>query len=125
VSDLTPARVMARLHEIDEDLAERQNELEESAEQLKRAQRAWEYQSALLYPNTTGTVAERESAVLVALVAAQPALYEQLCDSEAKYAAIQKVVDLLGKRASIGQSILKAQTREFSAPAPRPAWSGS
>jgi hypothetical protein len=100
----SPSVVMARLEEIDRDLAERQNRLEEAAMRWYRAKRDRERARAEAWLAAEGTVAERN-----AVADRETALMG--ASDEASYEALKSVVRVLDTRASIGQSLLKAQSR--------------
>lgn len=99
-----PAAVMARLEEIEHDLAARQNELEAAALAWFRAKRDREQARAVAFLEAEGTVAERN-----ALAERDTALLG--ADSEAAYEALRAVCRVLEARASIGMALLKAQGR--------------
>lgn len=102
----SPAQIMARLEEIERDLAERQNEYEKVAEGWTRAKREKELAWARAYTLATGTthVTDKKAAAIEA---------SELIglDAEARYTALKGVVDILTTRATIGQSLLKAHGR--------------
>ena len=100
----TPHAVMARLEEIDRDIAGRQNTLEAAAMAWFRIKRDREKQWALAFIAADGTVAERK-----ALADRDTATIG--AEEEAAYEAAKAVVRTLETRASIGQSILRAQGR--------------
>jgi len=105
MSDLSaPHLVMARLQEIERDLALRQNVYEQAAMKWFRAKRERDRERALAFLQATGTVAERNAIADrdTAMIGA---------DEEAEYEAVRAVVRTLDARASIGQSILRAQGR--------------
>lgn len=99
-----PAAVMARLEAIEEDLAQRQNEYEEAALDWFRAKRDRERDRAVEFMRALGTVAERQAT-------ADKATADKGKEEEARYEACKAVVRVLETRASIGQSILRAQGR--------------
>lgn len=99
-----PAAVIERLDEIDRDLALRQNLLEAAALTYYRAKRDREHNRAIAFLSSEGTVAERNAL-------ADKATALDARDAEAEYEALRAVVRVLETRASIGQSILKAQGR--------------
>jgi hypothetical protein len=106
MSDLsTPAAVLNRLAEIENDLAIRQNALESAASNWYRAKRDKEKARAVAFMAAEGTVAERNAA-------ADEAHALDGKNEEAEYEALKAVVRVLETRASIGQSILKAQTTQ-------------
>jgi hypothetical protein len=120
---LSPAQVIERLETIEQDLANRQNEWEEAAEDLARVTREWTLALAMVMLTVEGASKEkREATALTTLAAQQPDLYERLTESEAKVNANQKAFNVLDRRSSIGQSILRAHTRE-QFDAPQPQWS--
>lgn len=111
MSDLSPALVMRRLEEIDRDLADRQNALEQAARNYHIAAKEFEHKRVVGFLQATGTVEERKSQ-------AYKQAYEgdygnSLVQYESEYEALKAAVKVLTTRASIGQSILRAQTQEF------------
>lgn len=100
----SPALVMERLEAIEADLAVRQNTLESAASAWFRAKRQREHDRAVAFLSAEGTVAERN-----AIADRATALDGK--DEEAEFEAVRAVVRVLDARASIGQSILKAQAR--------------
>lgn len=105
MSDLTqPSAVMARLAEIEDDLASRQNALERAGMAWFKAKRDREHARAVAFLQADGTVAER-----TALAESRTALDGKT--EEAEWEALKAVVRVLEARASIGQSLLKAQGR--------------
>ncbi len=100
----TPSQVMARLEAIDVDLALRQNTFEAAALSWFRVKRDREYAAAKAFLATSGTVAERR---------AQADLETALMgkEDEALYESLKAVMRTLETRATIGQSVLKAQGR--------------
>jgi hypothetical protein len=113
-----PGLVLRRLEEIEADLASRQNELEDAAMKWFQAKRDRERARATKFLEAAGTVAERnaEADKATSLIGVE---------AEAKYEALKAVTRVLETRASIGQSILRSQTREAygSNTAVQPAWS--
>lgn len=99
-----PAAVMARLATIEDDLALRQNLLEKAAKGWFVAKRDKEKARAVAFLSAQGTVAER-----AAKADEQTALDGK--NEEAEWEALKAVVRVLETRASIGQSILRAQGR--------------
>lgn len=95
---------MARLEEIDKDLAVRLPALESAALRYFRAKRDREHARAIAFLAAQGSVAERS-----AIADQQTALDAK--DAEAEYEALRAVIRVLETRASIGQSILRAQGR--------------
>ena len=105
LTDLTaPSLVIARLQEIEQDLAVRQNALEAAASSWYRLKRDQERLYAVEFMKAQGTVAERTARAkeLTALIGRQ---------EEAEYEALKAVCRVLETRASIGQSILRVQSR--------------
>lgn len=100
-----PGPVIARLNEIDTDLAARQNTLEAAARAWFIAKRDKEKARAIAFLEATGTVAERQ-----ALADRATALDGK--NEEAEWEAVKAVVRVLETRASIGQSILRSQGRQ-------------
>jgi hypothetical protein len=101
--DLThAAAVMSRLQEIDDDLAARQPALERAATAWFKAKRDKEERRARAFMAAEGTVAERNAAADL-----------QVCvvgkNEEAEWEALKAVVRVLETRASIGQSLLRAE----------------
>lgn len=106
-----PAAVMARLAEIENDLAERQNRYEQAAGDKARMIRDWDKRLAIARKTAKGNDADaRKAAALVAAIE-QDDLYERLKEAEGEYEASKVVVGVLDKRSAIGMSILKAQGR--------------
>lgn len=100
-----PSVVIERLEAIERDLAGRQNALEAAAMAWFRAKRDREHARAVTFLSATGcTVAERN-----AIAERETSLLG--VDEEASYEALRGVMRVLETRASIGQSILRAQGR--------------
>lgn len=99
-----PGSVELRLNEIDQELAEKANEYELAALLWFRAKRDKERQRAIEFRKATGSVAERtaraeeETALLGA-------------EYEATFESLKAAMRVLETRASIGQSILRSQSR--------------
>lgn len=112
VTTLTsPGQVIARLDEIERDLAERQNDYERAADEKARLSRDWEKRFAICMKKVTGpNEAARKAHAFVAAVE-QDDLFERLTDAEARYDALRVVVKVLEDRSTIGMSILRAQGR--------------
>jgi hypothetical protein len=109
MSDLSnPQAVLERLAAIENDLAIRQNVLEQAARAWYIAKRDREKSRAEVFIRTEGTIAERNAQADIAT-----AQHGQ--NDEAEYEALKAVVRVLETRASIGQSILKAQTTQAHA----------
>jgi len=99
-----PGTVMARLAAIENDLAQRQNELERAASAFFLAKRDRERERATAFLSADGTVAER-SAVADQETAMMGA------EDEAAYESLRAACRVLDTRASIGMALLKAQSR--------------
>lgn len=105
MTDLSaPHLVMARLAEIENDLAIRQNALEDAGKQWFLAKRDKEKARAVAFLNAAGTDATRK-----AMADRQTATDGM--EYEAEWEALKAVVNVLEARASIGQSLLRAQGR--------------
>lgn len=103
--------IVGRLGEMEVDLADRQNAFEQAAGERARLIRDWEKRLAIARKTAKGNDADaRKAAALVAAIE-QDDLYERLTDAESRYDALRVVVNVIDKRATIGQSILKAQGR--------------
>jgi hypothetical protein len=99
-----PAAVMVRLAEIENELCEKQNAWESAALAWFRSKRDREHDRAVEFLRAEGTVAERS-----ATADSETALKGK--EDEALYEALKAVIRVLETRASIGQSILRAQGR--------------
>jgi hypothetical protein len=95
---------MARLAEIETDLAVRQNALESAGTAWFKAKRDREKARAIAFLSAQGTVAERS-----AKADEQTALDAK--NEEAEWEALKAVVRTLETRANIGMALLKAQGR--------------
>lgn len=127
---LTYFGVQERLGEIEQDLAERQNEYEAAAEDVKKLARDYELRMARTALTTKAdTATEKKWRALDAIAAAEDDLYERLKNAEGKYEGLKAAVKTLEIRATIGMSLLKTMTRESREDLVRtdrePAWSGS
>jgi hypothetical protein len=100
-----PGPVMARLAAIENDLALRQNTLEDAARKWFIAKRDRERDYATEYLRADGPVEARKSAAL-------KVTSHIGANEEAEYEALKAVVRVLETRASIGQSILRSQGRQ-------------
>lgn len=100
----TPQEIMARLTEIERDLAVRQNELEDAAMGWYRKKRDREYDWSVAFAAAEGTdmkrraTATRESARVGA-------------EEEGHWEGLRAVVRVLETRATIGMALLKYQSR--------------
>lgn len=99
-----PGLVLARLEQIEQDLAHRQRAYEAAALAWFRSKRDKEHRRAVAFMKATGTVAERQAQadIETALVG---------LEEEAEFEATRAVMRTLETRASIGQSILRSQAR--------------
>lgn len=95
---------MARLAEIENDIASRQLAYESAARNWAIAIREQKRHRALIFIEAEGSVAERN-----AIADRETALDGK--EAEAEYVALRAVMQTLDSRASIGQSILRAQGR--------------
>ena len=100
----SPAQVMARLTEIETELAERQNDLEACAFAWFTAKRERERTEALEFMRAEGSVeARRQQAKRISAAIG--------AEEEASWEGKRAVVRVLEARANIGMAILKAQGR--------------
>lgn len=105
MSDLdTPALVMARLEEIERDLAVRGNQFEEAARDYVRLKRDKEHARATAFLKATGTVAERQAKADVATVTIG-------VEAEGRFEGLKGVIRVLDTRAAVLMSILKGHGR--------------
>jgi hypothetical protein len=106
-----PAAVMARLTEIEQYLADRQNAYETAANQKARLVRDWEKRLASARIHAKGNDADaRKAAALMTAIEADD-LYDRLMTAEGTYEGCKAVVKVLEVRATVGMAILKAQGR--------------
>lgn len=103
--------VIGRLEEIEKDLAERQNRYETAAGERARLIRDWEKRLAIHGKTAKGTSADVRKATAQAAAMEQDDLFDRLSDAENRYDALRVAVKVLEVRATIGQSILRAQGR--------------
>lgn len=103
----TPAQIMERLQELEEDLGKRQNLLEDAARSWYIAKRDREKAIATTFLTTDGTVAERKAH-------ADKAHAADGAREEAEYEALKAVCRTIETRVGIGQSLLKANGRTGS-----------
>jgi hypothetical protein len=99
-----PGGVMVRLAAIENDMALRQNTYESAARNWVIALRDQKRARAIAFLQAEGTVAER-----TAIADRDTALDGK--EAEAEYVALKAVMTTLSERASVGQSILRAQGR--------------
>lgn len=102
----SPAVVMQRLEEIERDLANRQNEFESAARGWYAARAEIERRKAVaLLSAQDGSVTEKKARAELA------AFDVALLGFESEYEALKAVVRVLEARATINQSLLRAQGR--------------
>ena len=106
-----PQTVMGRLAEIENDLAQRQNDYEQAADDRARLIRDWEKRLAMHQRTAHGANSEVRKATALVAAIEQDDLYERLSDAEARFDALRVVVRVLETRATIGMSILRSQGR--------------
>lgn len=104
---LTTDQIVTRLEGIEQDVFDRQEKGEGAAADFFRAKRDHELAFALKFMDATGTVTERKQKATKALEK-DPA-YLALLEAEGAYEGWKAVMRALEQRASIGQSLLKAQ----------------
>ena len=99
-----PGGIINRLSAIENDMALRQNAYESAARNWVVALRDQKRARAIAFLSAEGTVAER-----TAIADRDTALDGK--EAEAEYIALKAVMTTLSERASVGQSILRAQGR--------------
>jgi hypothetical protein len=99
-----PAAVQERLEAIDQRLSQLENGYEEAALAWFRKKRDREHRWAHVYVTTDGPAYLRKAA-------ADGATLDEGLEAEAAYEGKKAVIRMLETRASIGQSILRAQSR--------------
>jgi len=119
---LSYVEVTGRLEAIEDDLAKRQDEWEKAVDDFARVTGEWKLRYARTYLQTEGTVKEREQQTVVTIAAAPDDLYDRYTDAEARVATRRSVYEVLDKRASVNQSLLKAMTREAPQTGVQPGW---
>lgn len=108
---MNPAEVLRRLDEIEKDLAERQGEYEKAAGDRARLVRDWDRRLAIHGRTAKGSSADVRKSVALSNAIETDDLYERLQDAEGRFEALRVVMRTLETRATIGQSILRAQGR--------------
>lgn len=103
--------VSERLEAIEFDLSEREREYEDAARDRARLVRDWDKRLAIHGRTAKGSSADIRKSAALASAIEQDDLYERLTDAEARYEALRVVVKVLETRATIGQSLLRAQGR--------------
>jgi len=106
-----PGAVIAGLEAIEADLAQRQNELEESASNRARLVREWEKRLAAHRITAKGNDADSRKAAALGAAIAQDDLYERLIAAEGTFEGQRAVIKVLETRAMIGMAILRSQGR--------------
>jgi 7,8-dihydro-6-hydroxymethylpterin-pyrophosphokinase len=102
---MTPAQIMERLEEIEQDLGLKQNEYERAASEWFGIRRDKEKAWATAYLGADdGAVTDRKAS---AILASEDVGREE----EARYVALKAAIDVLMARATIGQSLLRAHGR--------------
>lgn len=105
-------QIVARLEAIEEDLEVRQTDYEAAAGEYHRLIRDYELRLARVSMQTKAdTATEKKWRALDAVAASDDGLYEKLKEAEGKYEGLKAAVRVLEQRATIGMSLLKAQTR--------------
>ena len=107
---MTHDQIVTRLEQIEEALAKLDQEQDHPAGAYYKAKRDFELEWAKTYITKEGTVEERKNRTILALY--QSDAYKDLVLAEAAYEGWKARYRLLETRASIGQSLLKASTRE-------------
>lgn len=109
----SPAAICDRLGRIEDELAFVSNELARAAYWVKKLKGTIDLQlKVVAYPQTSGTIPERESQALSLLANSPEQLPEKLVRAEAAYAHYKQQFEGLDSRRSILQSGLKVHTRE-------------
>jgi hypothetical protein len=107
---LTPGQIVERLEQIEADLAVRQSKGETAAENFYRAKRDYELAFAIKFMDATGTATERKQKAIKAMQD-DPAHFD-LIEHEGAYEGWKAATRTLETRASIGQSLLRAQREQ-------------
>lgn len=105
---LSPAQIMERLEGIERDLAIRQNEYEQVAENWTRAKREKELAWARGYTLASGGGAKNVTDKKAAAIEASELIG---LDDEARYVGLKGVIDVMQTRSMIGMALLKAHGR--------------
>lgn len=109
---LAPHQIIERLEQIESDLSDRQAKGEESAENFYRAKRDYELAYAKAFVDATGSPTEKKQKAFKALE--RHTAYFALLESEGAYEGWKAATRTLETRASIGQSLLRAQREQGS-----------
>lgn len=107
---LTPAQIIERLESIEADLDARQSKGEAAAENFYRTKRDYELAYAIKFMNATGTVTERKLKATREME--RDPVYNILKEHEGAYEGWKAATRTLETRASIGQSLLRAQREQ-------------
>jgi hypothetical protein len=117
----SPGQLMSKLEAIDNDLAGKAHVVEDAAATNFKNKREWEKEWAETRARLRDewrrakikfTVDELNDATLLAVV--KSPFYKPFVTAEANYEAVRGVIRVLETRASIGQSLLRAMTKELS-----------
>ena len=107
----SPQQVMARLDDLESEMATAQNELEDAAMTYFKLKHEWNRRMAIALRKAEGANAGvRESNALIE-VTTDDVFYMNFVAAEATYEALKLSQRSRADRASIGQSILRAQGR--------------
>lgn len=101
-----PAAILRTLQEIEQDLADRQNDFAKAAGDRARLEREVEYEQALAYQKAPGNTTDRREAAKVRVGESQN--YKDLTAAESTYDACKAAIGVMETRVSIGQSLLKS-----------------
>jgi hypothetical protein len=104
---LSPHQILLRLEQIEQDAAARQAKGEQAAERFFRVQRDYELEFAKAFVEASGSPNERKQKAHRAMEGSQ--LYYDLKEAEGAYEGWRACMRTLELRASIGQSLLRAQ----------------
>lgn len=113
IDTTNPAAICDRLGQIEDELAFVSNELARAAYWVKKYKGTIDLQMKVVaYPQTSGTIPERESQALAILVNSPEQFPEKLVRADAAHAHYKQQFEGLDSRRSILQSCLKMHTRE-------------
>lgn len=104
-----PAAILRTLQEIEEDLANRQNDFSKAAGDRARLEREVEYAEAVAYQRakvTGGNTTDARAAAKAAVGNSQE--WKDLTAAESTYDACKAAIGVMETRVSIGQSLLKS-----------------
>ena len=107
---LTVQQITQRLEEIEADVEARQSKGETAAEDFHKAKRDFELEYAKAFVSADGSATEKKQRATVAVH--RTAAYGDLLAAEGAYEGWKAAMRTLELRASIGQSLLRAQ-REY------------